>query len=156
MKYKKLFEDWSLTNLKINVGFAEAEFTPTPQDEEAAWEMYIELITRVSTQTLLPEYGDEKTALESIHKLFEITRNILKTKGRHSIGFTKIAIIVLNQIVRPFSTKWHKICIDGGFAESENCNQFRSELTTLQVQLRNYTKLLSKIARVEDLTDLEN
>ncbi len=81
---KDLLEHWGLKSLKINAMFLEATFEPSPEDQEAAWEMYIELITRVSTQHLLPDHGDEITALESIHSLFEITRNILKNKGRKS------------------------------------------------------------------------
>ncbi len=71
--------------------------------------MYIELITRVSTQDLVPELGEEQSALDSVYSLFDTTRDILKSKGRKSIKFTQIAVIVLNQIIRPFTTKWHKI-----------------------------------------------
>ena len=156
MRFKQLFEDWSLTNIKINVGFAEAEFNPSPQDEEAAWEMYVELITRVSTQRLLPEHGDESAALASIRELFQTTRDILKSRGRNCREFSKIAIIVLNQIIRPFTSKWHKIDLDNGFIVAENRELFRIELADLQINLSNYTKLLSSIAKVEDLTDIEN
>lgn len=50
MKVKDLFENWGLTNIKLNVGFMEAEFEAKPDDQEAAWEMYVELITRTLTQ----------------------------------------------------------------------------------------------------------
>ena len=109
MKVKDLFENWGLTNIKLNVGFMEAEFEAKPDDQEAAWEMYVELITRTLTQELRDEDGDEKTALDSVHSLFPITREILKSKGRKCEAFTKIAVIVLNQIVRPFTAKWHKL-----------------------------------------------
>lgn len=60
MKVKDLFENWGLTNIKLNVGFMEAEFEAKPDDQEAAWEMYVELITRTLTQELRDEDGDEK------------------------------------------------------------------------------------------------
>ncbi len=155
MNLGKLFDDWSLTGLKINLKFLEAEFEPTTEDKEAAWEMYVELITRGSTQYLLPNHGDEKTSLESIYSLFETTREILKSKGRHSVNFTKVAVIVLNQIIRPFTTKWHKIAIINGFSNEDTCDTFREELKEIQDKLKNYTKLLSALAGVEDLTDIE-
>lgn len=155
MKFKKLFEDWGLTGLKLNLGFLEADFNPTPEEEEAAWEMYVELITRVTTQELTPNLGDEKTALESIYSLFDIIRDILKRKGRNSPGFTKISIIVLNQIIRPFTTKWHTVSLNNEF-QNENCQNFRGDLVLLQEKLLNYSKLLASIAKVEDLSNIEN
>ena len=51
-------------------------------DEKAAWEMYVEMITRIITQPLPPDHGDERTALKSVYSLFEITRNVLKEHGQ--------------------------------------------------------------------------
>lgn len=155
MKYRDLFENWGLTKIKLNVGFAEAEFNAQPEDEEAAWELYVELLTRITTQKLDPEDGDEKTALASVFSLFKITREILKRKGRKCQNFTKIAVIVLNQVVRPFTAKWHKISLAGGFEDVEKCNQFRSELSIIQEGLLHYTRLLASIAKVEDLTRID-
>lgn len=53
-------------------------------------------------------YGDERMAPDSVHNLFAITRGTLKTQGRKPGKFAKIAIVVLNQVVRPFTAKWHK------------------------------------------------
>ena len=113
------------------------------------------MLTRVSTQYLDPKDGDEETALQSIHKLFDLTRNIIKKHGLECIEFTKIAIIVLNQIIRPFTAKWHKESIAGCFDDSEKCTTFRKELKHLQNKLRIYTKMLADMASVEDLTEIE-
>ncbi|MEL7118220.1 MAG: hypothetical protein AAFO07_02230, partial [Bacteroidota bacterium] len=131
------------------------EFSFNNVDKKAAWEMYVELLTRITTQRLAPEDGDEKTALDSVFSLFEITRSILKSYGPDAIEFAKIAIIVLNQIIRPFTAKWHKKSLAGAFEDSSSNKVFREELTALQEELRKYTKLLSDIAGVEDLTELE-
>lgn len=154
MKVKDLFENWGLTNIKLNVGFMEAEFEAKPDDQEAAWEMYVELITRTLTQELRDEDGDEKTALDSVHSLFPITREILKSKGRKCEAFTKIAVIVLNQIVRPFTAKWHKLEIEGAFDNPTKCKEFREELKLLQGKMRDYSTMLASIAGVEDITAL--
>lgn len=108
MTFKDLFREWGLNSIKLKAGFAEVEFGPTGDDQTAAWDMYVELITRITTQPLDDTTGDEETALNSVYQLFPITRDILKNKGRNAENFTKIAVIVLNQIVRPFTAKWHK------------------------------------------------
>jgi hypothetical protein len=154
MKLQKWLENWDLTNLKISIGFLEAEWQPQEKDREAAWELYVELLTRIATQPLLSEHGDEKTALDSVYKLFEITREILRRNGRECVQFTKIAVIVLNQVVRPFTAKWHRLILDGEFNGVEKREAFRSELANLQVVLQKYTKALADIAQVEDLTGI--
>ena len=145
-----------MTSLKINLKFLEMEWEPQEKDKDAAWELYVELLTRITTQRLPAEHGDENTALESVHKLFELTRHTIKRFGRDCINFTKIAIIVLNQIIRPFTAKWHKLSIEDAFKEDNQCLIFRKELEELQEKLRTYSKMLSDMAGVEDLTDLED
>ncbi len=155
MKWKKWLENWDMTSLKINLKFLEMEWSPQEADKNAAWELYIELLTRIATQHLAPAQGDEATALESIHKLFDITRTIIKHYGRDCIEFTKIAVIVLNQVIRPFTAKWHKMFLEGRFGKKVNRKTFRTELLALQKKLRKYTNMLADMASVEDLTSLE-
>lgn len=156
MKWKEWLDKWSMTGLSINAGFLSMDWEPKDPDRDAAWELYIELLTRITTQRLLPQHGDEKTALDSIYALFALTRETLKTKGRHCDAFAKIAIIVLNQVVRPFTAKWHKESLSGAFDDQIRCEEFREELSQIQERLRNYTKMLADMANVEDLTELEN
>jgi len=156
MKLIDWLKKWKLETLKINVKFLELEFKPNEADKNAAWELYIELITRVSTQYLEPDHGDEDTALRSIYTLFPLTRDIIKNHGKDCIEFTKIAIVVLNQVIRPFTAKWHKLSLQGAFTDPAKCENFRKELKDIQDILRNYTRMLSAMAEVEDLTDLED
>ena len=79
----------------------------------------------------------------------------MRHHGRASIQFSKVAVPVLNQIVRPFTAKWHKESLAGSFNHESKRIQFREELVSLQVELRNYNRMLAEIASVEDLTDLE-
>lgn len=155
MKWKKWLENWDMTSLKINTPFLEMEWKPKEEDKAAAWELYIELLTRITTQPLPEKHGDEKTALESIHSIFGLTRGIIKNHGRDCEEFTKIAIVVLNQIVRPFTAKWHKLYMDGAFKKKKQCELFRKELQELQDKLRTYSSMLAQMAAVEDLTGLE-
>ena len=155
MKWGKWLENWGMTTLKIKPPFLEMDWNPAEPDRDAAWELYIELLTRITTQPLGDEEGDEKTALDSVFSLFSITRTIIKSHGRDCIEFTKLAVVVLNQIIRPFTAKWHKISISKGFDDEEICREFRSELAELQKYLLIYTKMLADMAGVEDLSELE-
>lgn len=156
MKLRELLDKWSLTKLKINAGFLDAEFQANDQEKDAAWAMYVELLTRITTQALPPEHGDEAAALASVHALFGITRGIMRAPGaRHADQFAKIAIVVLNQKVRPFTAHWHKASLAGAFSDAAQCQRFRAELAELQEVLTSYAGVLSDLAGVEDLTRLE-
>jgi len=155
MKWSKWLENWDMTSLRIKAPFLEMEWNPLEPDKVAAWQLYVELLTRITTQALAVEDGDEKTALDSVYSLFSTTRIIIKDNGRDCIEFTKIAVIVLNQKIRPFTAKWHRKSVAGEFSDPAACDQFRTELNELQVTLRKYTAMLADMAGVEDLTALE-
>jgi len=155
MKWEKWLENWDMTSLKIKTPFLEMDWNPQEADKNAAWDMYIELLTRITTQPLADEHGDEKAALNSIYSLFPITRQIIKNNGRDCIEFTKIAIIILNQKIRPFTAKWHKLSLEGAFEYEKQCKIFRKELKELQYVLSIYSAMLADMADVEDLTKLE-
>jgi len=154
MNVQKLFENWDMKGLKINMGFLKTEWEPQVSDSEAAWEMYVELLTRIATQPLPSDTGIESSALESVYSLFGITRGILRKYGKDSLGFAKIGIIILNQVVRPFTARWHRLCNEGAFKDEKQCLLFRDELEALQVQLRNYMGMLAQIAGVEDISSI--
>lgn len=155
MKRRDFLEKWGLSSLKINLGFLEGEFSPRDPDRAAAWELYVELLTRITTQYLPPEDGDEKTTLDSMHAIFPLTREILRKHGSGCGEFAKLAIPVLNQIIRPFTAKWHRLSLAGAFQDAARCREFRAELAALQPRLRDYTRALAAMAEVEDLTALE-
>ena len=155
VKITELFARFRLEKVKLGPSWANAEIAIDASDSDAAWELYIEMLTRVVTQPLPVETGDEETALDSVYSLFPITREVLRRRGRRAINFTKIAVPILNQIVRPFTAKWHGKRLAGELADGDTRNEFRDDLATLQEDLRNYNRMLAGIAGVEDLTDLE-
>lgn len=155
MKWKKWLEKWEMTSLQVKTPFLNMKWEPKDADKAAAWDLYVELLTRITTQSLPKEQGDEQTALDSIYSIFAMTREVLKHHGRDAEEFSKLAIIVLNQIIRPFTAKWHKESLAGAFENEEKCNAFREELTRLQLLLKIYTQMLADMAGVEDLTELE-
>jgi hypothetical protein len=80
---------------------------PSNAERAAAWELYVELITRVSVVPL--QGGILREALSSYYSLFSSSREILpkygqevaepKPDGQHSFGFLTIAM--LNFALRP-------------------------------------------------------
>lgn len=156
MKLRDFLADWGLSSLKLKIGFLEGEFTPNDPDRAAAWDLYVELLTRIATQRLPEEVGDEQAALDSIYSLFPITRQVLKKHGAGAAAFAKIAIPVLNQVLRPFTARWHRLALSKAFDSQEQRLAFRRELGDLQMVLRRYTSALAALANVEDLTSLED
>ena len=150
------FSKFHLENIRIGPKWANAEISFQNADQDAAWELYVEMLTRIVTQPLPSEVGDEQTALDSVYSLFPTTREILRQRGRGTIQFSKVAIPVLNQVVRPFTAKWHRESLSGAFEDAGKREKFREELAALQEDLCNYNRLLAEIAGVEDLTDLES
>lgn len=133
---------------------SDREWKPDENDQQAAWEMYVEMSTRITTQPLPLEHGDEKTALESIYSLFPSTRDVLKKHGRHCKTFPILAIGILNHEVRPFTQKWHSRSLAGDLDQEVTCLEFRNELKSIQEVLREYMQVLAKMAGVEDFANL--
>lgn len=155
MQWRDWLATWGLDSLKINPQFLEMEWKPQDADRNAAWDLHIELLTRITTQPLDDDHGDEAAALKSIHNLFDLTREILHKHGPGCGQFAKLAIPVLNQIIRPFTADWHKKSIESELQNPDACRQFRTELRDLQAKLACYSQALAEMAGVEDLTKLE-
>ena len=103
--------------MKLNLGIIEVggEWSPDDAEERAAWEMYVELVTRISVAELKPDEGLLREALSSLHSLFETTREILRRygpgiaqgKNGGTLSFGYIAVAVLNGALRPLLATWH-------------------------------------------------
>ncbi|CAK8724662.1 RsbT co-antagonist protein RsbRD N-terminal domain-containing protein [Candidatus Electrothrix laxa] len=158
MNWRKWLEKWEMKSLKIKAPFLEMTWEPSDADKAAAWELYIELLTRISTQHLAPTHGDEETALKSIYSLFDLTREVIKRHGRDCTEFAKLAVVILNQVVRPFTAEWHKRSLAGEFKDEASCAKFRQDLSEVQRVLRIYTQMLGDMVGLEEeerLTELE-
>lgn len=102
-----------LTDISINLPFGIGGVTieNSKAQRDAAWSLYVEYATRITSQPLKPGQGSIREALTSLYKLFEVTRDILKSggpelaKGSDSLG--PLAIRILNEGVRPFLVDWH-------------------------------------------------
>lgn len=93
---------------------------------------------------------------KSVYSLFDITCELLKQKGRKAEAFSRIAIVILNQKIHPFTAEWHKKSVAGAFDSEEEYKAFRQDLKEIQTVSRGYAAgLLSEIAGVEGFQKLE-
>ena len=151
-------------NLPFGMGGATWEADPTEQN--AAWELYIELVTRIAVQSLDAEQGTVREALSSLYTLFGTTRDILRKAGpkvgasRESVG--GIAIAVLNKGLRPFMSEWHprlqvwEAQNTEGLSPHEHEKAWteeptlRAELAELRQELATYAHALAVISGVHE------
>src|SRR3990172_8420192 len=103
------------TKLTVNLPFklGQLEFEPDEVQQRAAWELFVELSTRIATQPLGPEEGLLREALTSLYSIFAATRDVLRragpsvATGPNSLG--PVAVDVLNKGLRPFPAQWHPL-----------------------------------------------
>jgi hypothetical protein len=141
------------------------------QQRKAAWELYVELVTRVTTVELKRGEGLIREALTSYYSLFGTTRDILKKYGTaiatpSSPGdttFAHIAVGVLNKAVRPLLALWHPILKDYEDRKPKNrsiteheqkwehADTMRSEIEALRQKLIAYADVLAEVSGVSKL-----
>lgn len=153
MKFKEL-------NLKIP-WIGGIKLVPDEAQWRAAWELYVELRTRISTVEMADDEGLDREALVSLYELFQTTRATLKQHGpavgarEDSVG--GIALTVLDKGLRPFLTEWHPLLEtweaerpDGISRKAHEMSwdqhpRFRQALRDLQIELNLYADELIKI-----------
>ena len=153
------------------IGGIEGSWQPDEREREAAWEMYVELITRIAVVELRPGEGLLREALASLYALFDTTRTILrkygpqvaKSKGEGTLSFGYLSVAVLNGVLRPLLAKWHPLLLDyeanrgSGVSALEHeqawahAGELRQELSRAREALSDYADVLAEVAGVEAL-----
>lgn len=152
--------------VSLPFGIGSASWEADPTERNAAWELYVELVTRIAVQPLATDLGTIREAMNSLYSLFASTREILRKAGP-KVGVTHssvggLAISVLNNGLRPFLSKWHPMLQTWEVQkESEVSPQehekswvheqtIRNELEILRKNLELYADALANIAGVDD------
>jgi hypothetical protein len=158
-------------DVKLNLHVLEISGSWEPNDEErkAAWEIYVELVTRVTVVPLGPDQGLLREALTSLYSLFAITREVLRrhgpalaapgrANGRYTLGY--LAVAILNFELRPVLSRWHPALEDweahrppgsSRLAHEqawEHAGEFRAELERVRRNLADYAELLAEASGV--------
>src|SRR5262249_27724785 len=141
------------------------------RERKAAWELYVELVTRISVTELQPHEGMLREALSSLHTLFDTTRTILRTYGPgvaqpkrgNTLSFGSLAVTILNVVIRPVLAKWHPLLLDyenskkptvSPLAHERQWNQgeeLRRVLNEVREVLITYANILAQVADVPSL-----
>jgi hypothetical protein len=160
-------------NVALKTPFIEIAGTWEPNDAEraAAWELYVELVTRIAVVPLPGDQGLDSEALTSVYQLFTVHREVLrrygpavaekKKPGQYNLGY--LAVATLNFVVRPFLAHWHPIFDDANSKRPPNVSaadhqrswplheEFRAALAGVRDSLRIYAEWLSYACGVPDL-----
>lgn len=146
--------------------FGQATFQIDDKTRAVAWQLFVETMTRVTTQPLGSEEGFLREALNSIHTLFGTARGLLKemspTQVKEGTSTVEmVAMTMLNEELRPFLSKWHPLLTsferqscDASDRDWEKNDEFRSELASLRQQLIKYAHDFGKLANVSQLDEL--
>lgn len=166
----------TLTSVKVSlklpyVGGIEGTWEPDESQRNAAWEMYVELVTRISVAELKPDEGLLREALSSLHSLFGTTREILREHGpsiarpkrEGGLSFGQLAVTVLNVVLRPVLAEWHPLLLDYESTKASCASSFdherqwdrygelRQALNDVRKVLTDYAELLAEAAGVPSL-----
>jgi hypothetical protein len=151
--------------VSIPFGIGSVDIVPDQAEQNAAWSLYVELVTRIAVQPLKQDEGLLREALSSLYSLFPTTRQILKDVGPEA-GVSKdsvggIAIAVLNLGLRPFLAKWHpllqewEVKLKGEVSTKKHEKNWseekklREEIDQLRMQLNQYAEALMQIAKIK-------
>lgn len=144
---------------------------PNQAERLAAWELYVELITRIGVVPL--KEGLLREALSSLYSIFSTTRDILRRhgpevatpRGKNELNFGYLAVAVLNRILRPMLSTWHPILTAWESHRSPTASQFSHELAWDQAvrlreeidatgrELHQLANTLAAVCGVPDLSD---
>ncbi len=144
--------------------FSDLTFIVDDTNRRVAWSLFIETITRISTQPLKAEQGFLIEALNSLYSLFQITRDLLKSMepskniDRDQTTVEMFAISMLNDELRPFLSKWHPLLTkfisknpDKLDIEWELNLECRQELEQIRLRIKNYAMGFGELAEVKNL-----
>jgi hypothetical protein len=67
--------------VSLPFGLGSAEWETDSTQRNAAWALYVELVTRVAVQELAEDAGLVREAMNSLYTLFGTTREILRSAG---------------------------------------------------------------------------
>lgn len=152
------------------IGGVEGTWVADEDQQRAAWEMHVELVTRITIVPLGPDEGLLREALSSFYSLFPTTRGILREYGpsiarsRHGdISFGYLAVAILNTVLRPVLARWHPeltkyeaerpptTSVTDHERAWAHARELRTEIDRARRILLEYADLLAEVAGVPSL-----
>lgn len=143
--WRAWLEHWDLQNPGLDDDRLLEFWAPTDADRAVAWDVYVELQTRITTQLLKDDEGDDKTALESVYRLFPMSREFFHRHGVDCANAATLITAFLNEKIRPFTALWHGKSAKWT-AGADPDQEFRKALTNIPPTLRKLAAALSHLA----------
>ena len=123
------------------------ECYPSSTDQKAAWEIYVEITTRISAVTYTADC-DAREALDSLYKLFQIIRTAL-AKNENCYRTLKAVLPLSNGKYREFLTYWgarrDSLKADGDGSKVKLTTEFKLDLEKLQKEFEHLLVRLQEI-----------
>ena len=137
---------------------------PSESERMAAFDIQVELVTRIGVQELAPGTGSLREALASLKSLIDFTRGTLHTysvgleRGTGAPTVQSLAYTLVNDTIRPFTSTWHprlaayeaRCPADTAPLDHEaawpQAETMRTELTALREPLLRITEALGAIS----------
>ena len=165
-----------LVNVKLDlklpgIGGIAGTWEPDESEIKAAWELYVEMVTRAPLGGPFFHEGSVREALSSIYSLFDTTRGILRKygpsvarpKSGEKLSFGFLAVSMLNLVLRPLLTEWHPKLQSWerghpNLAENdwEERSDFLLAAKVVGEQLSQYARLFAEVAEVPELVEGPN
>ena len=139
---------WQVEDPGIGDDRKDEFWAPKDADQALAWDIYVELQTRVAVQALGDDEGDDATALSSIYKLFPLSRKCMQRHGVDCANTGALLTAFLNQKVRRFTARWHKCSVEERWEDNPGAKnqEFRDALKDLQPVFKQLAGALSHLA----------
>ena len=150
-------------------GWLSIKLTPNDAERKAAWQLYVELATRVATQPMDRQKGSIRAVLDSLYSVFTLTRAILREGGpdvaAHENSFGPLAIRFLTEVLAPFLLEWHEALREREHMRPPDVppvlhertwnryGEMCAALPALQAKVGSYVAALAEIAGIH--TDLK-
>src|SRR5690606_688170 len=156
-----------LTEVVVTVPqLSELRFVVTKDTKKVAWKLFVETVTRVSTQPLADGTGLLREAMTSLYGLFQVGRDTLKetlpspVPGR-AAAVAQLGISTPNLELRAFLSRWRPElrqwgqanpgADEAGWPAVAAC---RGELAQGQARIRGYAVGYARLAGVDDAAAL--
>lgn len=160
-----------VAKLKTPLLDVEGTWEADEAQRQAAWEMYVELVTRVSVIELKGEEGLLRESFGSLHSLFDTTREILKRYGpgvakphkKGQLSFGYLAVAILNRVIRPVLATWHPLLQAHESSRAPHVSpldherawrdyaKLRAELDAMRKTLITFANILGDVCEVPSL-----
>jgi hypothetical protein len=156
------------TSAKVKLLGQEVTLKVDEATRRAAWRLWVEYRSRITTESLGAEEGILREALNSLYSLFQTTRDALNEAGPSSarntekypaLSLAECSLLILNEHLRPVLSRWHPLLEaheatrekDASVAEHEKAwahtKALRAELEALREPLDQWINELLRIAQ---------